>query len=54
MDTSVYYDSAQRHLIKYWQGETDEDHAAAVIWNVMCMMWTEKHKPELDDRKEYR
>ena len=54
MNTSVYYDSAQRHLMKHWQGEESEDHAAAAVWNIMCMMWTEKNKPELDDRKEFK
>lgn len=51
--TSVLYDSAQRHLTKWWSGETDEDHCAAAIWNIMAAMWIEKHKPELDDRKNF-
>jgi hypothetical protein len=52
MTTSVFYDSAQRHLLKWWQGDADEDHMAAVVWNVMGAMWTEQNKPGLDDRKE--
>jgi len=54
MKTSVFYDSAQRHLLKWWMGEKDEDHLAAVLWNVMSAMWTEENKPELDDRKEFK
>jgi len=54
MTTAVLYDSAQRHLLKWWQGETDEDHLAAVAWNVLGAMWTEQNKPELDDRKDYK
>ena len=54
MTTSVFYDSAQRHLLKWWQGDTDEDHMAAVVWNVLGAMWTEQNKPELDDRENYK
>ena len=34
--------SALRHLIKYLAGWRDEDHLAAVIWNVACIMRFEK------------
>jgi len=54
MTTSVFYDSAQRHLTKWWAGDNAEDHMAAVLWNVMGAMWTEKNKPELDDRKNFK
>lgn len=50
MPLSVYYDSAQRHMQAWWSGDTSEDHAAAVIWNMMGAMWTEKNKDSLDDR----
>lgn len=26
--------SAMRHFIQWWQGDTDEDHAAAVLFNI--------------------
>mgnify|MGYP006268690283 CR=1 FL=1 len=54
MNASVFYDSAQRHLMKWWMGEEDEDHLAAVVWNVMGAMWTQTNKPELDDRKTFK
>ena len=54
MKTSVFYDSAQRHLLKWWLGENDEDHLAAVVWNVMGAMWTIQNKPELDDRNDFK
>jgi Domain of unknown function (DUF5664) len=54
MTTSVFYDSAQRHLLKWWAGEEDEDHLSAVVWNVMGAMWTQKNKPELDDRENFK
>ena len=44
-----YIDSAIRHLLKYWNGETDERHDRAFCWNVMCAIWTFENKPELDD-----
>jgi Domain of unknown function (DUF5664) len=54
MTTSVFYDSAQRHLLKWWMGEEDEDHLSAVVWNIMGAMWTQQNKPELDDRKKFK
>ena len=46
---SRYIDSALRHLVKDLAGETDEDHAAAFVWNCMCAAWTMEHMPEMDD-----
>ena len=34
-----YMDSAIRHYLKYRRGDTDEDHARAFVWNVMCCIW---------------
>ena len=53
MPLSVYFDSAQRHLQAWWQNDQDEDHAAAVVWNILCAMWTENNKLDQDDRHEY-
>lgn len=49
-----YIDSAIRHLLKYWNGETDERHDRAFCWNIICAIWTMENKPEMDDftRKE--
>lgn len=33
-----YYNSAMRHLLAIQDGMLDEDHYAAVIWNVACMI----------------
>jgi hypothetical protein len=46
---SRYIDSAVRHLMKDCACETDEDHAAAFVWNCMCAAWTMEHLPEMDD-----
>jgi hypothetical protein len=44
-----YLDSAIRHLMKYLDGQTDEDHLVAATWNCMCAMWTEEKMPEMQD-----
>ena len=44
-----FADSAFRHLVKYMDGYTDEDHLIAAIWNLCCLAWTEEKKPELMD-----
>ena len=44
-----YIDSAVRHYLKYKRGDTDERHDRAFVWNIICCMWTCKHKPELND-----
>ena len=52
---SSYMDSAIRHLMKYLDGQNDEDHLCAAAWNCLCAMWTEEKYPELQDlptRKE--
>lgn len=46
---SSYIDSGVRHLLKYLNGETDEAHDRAFVWNLMCAIWTKTHKPEMDD-----
>lgn len=61
MPLSVYYDSAMRHLMEWWSGDDNEDHAAAVVWNMLCAMWTERgadinevvNDINLDDRHNY-
>lgn len=45
--TSVFVDSAVRHLLKFMRNDTDEPHSRAVCWNLMCAIWTVKNKPEL-------
>lgn len=47
--THSFIDSAIRHLMKYLDGATDEDHLCAAAWNLLCCMWTEEKKPELVD-----
>lgn len=44
-----YIDSGVRHLLKHMRGDNDEPHDRAFVWNIMCAIWTCKHKPELND-----
>ena len=44
-----FLDSALRHLFRYLDGQTDEDHLCAAAWNIMCAMWTEEKHPEMQD-----
>lgn len=44
-----YIDSAIRHYLKHLRGDKDEPHDRAFCWNIMCAIWTCKHKPELND-----
>ena len=44
-----YIDSAVRHYLKWLRGDKDEPHDRAFCWNILCAIWTCKHKPELND-----
>ena len=44
-----YVDSGVRHYLKYLRGDKDEPHDRAFCWNILCAIWTCKHKPELND-----
>jgi hypothetical protein len=35
-----YVDSAERHLGKWYRGDKDEPHHRAVLWNLVCYIWT--------------
>lgn len=37
-----YLESAVRHLYTYLEGHRDEDHLAAALWNVHCLIHTEE------------
>ena len=49
---SRYINSAVRHYLKWLRGDEDERHDRAFCWNVMCAIWTCKHKPELNEYAE--
>lgn len=37
------YDSALRHLFQALNGEKDEDHLAACMWNVSALIYNREH-----------
>lgn len=45
----TYIDSGVRHYLKYLDGYTDEPHGRAVIWNLLCAIWTCENIAELND-----
>ena len=39
-----FKECAWRHFIKWQQGLEDEDHASAILWNVIAYEWHVKYK----------
>jgi hypothetical protein len=48
LPVNCYINSAVRHYLKYMREDKDEHHDRAFCWNIMCAIWTCKHKPELN------
>lgn len=46
---SSYISSGVRHLLKDIDGQCDERHDRAFVWNMLGAIWTMQHKPELND-----
>jgi hypothetical protein len=44
-----YIDSGVRHYLKWMNGDTDEPHDRAFVWNLLGAMWTQINKPEYID-----
>jgi len=38
--TNRYFDSASRHMVKFFLGMEDENHLIAAIWNLVCLYET--------------
>ena len=49
LPVKCYINSAIRHYLKWLRGDKDEPHDRAFCWNIMCAIWTCKHKPELNE-----
>lgn len=49
MPVSEFIDSALRHINQYMNGENDEDHLAAAMWNLQAAMHMEEKMPEMQD-----
>lgn len=46
---SETYASLLRHVYAWRSGDRSEDHGAAVLWNMMALMWYEENRQELND-----
>ena len=44
-----YIDSGVRHFLKHIDGQADERHDRAFVWNMLGAIWTMEHKPEMID-----
>ena len=44
-----FIDSGVRHFLKHMDGQTDERHDRAFVWNMLGAVWTMEHKPEMID-----
>lgn len=49
LPVKCYINSAVRHYLKWLRGDNDEPHDRAFVWNIICAIWTCKHKPTLND-----
>ena len=49
---SCYIDSAIRHYLKWMDGQDDEPHDRAVIWNLICLWWTHENITTADKGDE--
>lgn len=54
MNISRYCDAALRHMFKYIAGFNDEDHLAAVAWNVFAIMHHEAKLHQYQDLPDWQ
>jgi hypothetical protein len=47
------WESLERHVQAYKDGDQSEDHLAAIAWNAFALMWYAERMPELNDLAEY-
>lgn len=54
MPFTGFMESAERHFLKHQMGQRDEDHLAAVCFNILAIMhFEETGRKELDDLPRY-
>ena len=54
LPVDCYINSAIRHYLKWLRGDTDERHDRAVLWNLICCIWTiENIKDETSDLDDF-
>lgn len=53
MPMSRTWESLERHVQAYKDGDESEDHLAAIAWNAFALMWYAERMPETNDLAEY-
>lgn len=43
-DLETFKQSACRHFIAWMENKKDEDHASALVWNVFCYEFLDRHE----------
>jgi len=43
----AFMDSGVRHYLKWCDGQTDEPHDRAFIWNMLCAIWTMQNRGDI-------
>ncbi|MEI6821035.1 MAG: dATP/dGTP diphosphohydrolase domain-containing protein [Bacteroidota bacterium] len=46
---SAFMDSALRHIFKYLDGQSDEDHLSAAAFNILGAIQMEERNPKMQD-----
>ncbi len=49
LPASDCWDSAIRHLVEWIAGNDNEDHLAAAVWNIFCIIEMEENNPRWID-----
>lgn len=51
---SSFVNSGVRHYLKWLRGDEDERHDRAFMWNIVCLIWTKKHRADCtkDERED--
>lgn len=44
-----FFQSAYRHFMQWVEGQEDEDHAIACVWNIFAHEWHKRHKVDNSD-----
>lgn len=47
------WESLERHVQAFKEGDTTEDHLSAIAWNAFALMWYAEKMPEMNDLEEY-
>jgi hypothetical protein len=47
------WESLERHVQAFKDGDDSEDHLAAIAWNAFALMWYIKRMPEMNDLATY-